>query len=228
MARLILVLAFTSACAAGFGAPGPGAAGVIRVNGPGAYVEPGCTGWCKVTLRDGYVRRDGPGFKFMFGSKLGVTDGSFGARDRTVGIGSEPHVDISFVPHSDRWALTATVGYVFQSLRYDDDTVSFRGVAPSASFHWGVRRRLYVHGGVGHAFGSLKVAPEAAADGVSSSAGQHRALAGVSFVFRRTPTIDFALRLEANAFFGDDVMLGTEPGHLAGSGLTVEGLLSRF
>ncbi len=222
------VAMLASACAAGFGAPGPGAAGVVRVNGPGAHVEPGCTGWCKVTLADGYVKKDGPGFKFMFGTKLGITDGKLGARARSKGIGSEPHLDVSFVPHSDRWAITASVGYVLQTLWYPDDTVGFDGVAPIASFHWGLRRRLYVHGGVGHAFGTVKVAPEAAAPGISAGAGQQRVLAGLTFVFRRTPTIDFALRLEANAYTTGEVMLGGERGSLSGWGVTFQGLLSRF
>ncbi len=224
----IAILGLLPACAAGFGAPGPGAAGIVRVKGPGTYVEPGCVGWCRAVYRDGYVKRDGPGFKVMFGTKLGVTDGSFAARAATLGTTGEPHLDVSFVPRSDRWAVTATAGYLFQTLWYDDATVSYRGLAPSVAFHWGLRRRVYVHGGLGRGFGSLVVTPDGAEDGVSAGAGQHRALAGASFVFRRTPSIDFALRVEANAYTTGEVPLGTERGALRGWGVTFQGLLSRF
>jgi hypothetical protein len=183
------------------------------------YVDPSCVGWCKAVYRDGYVKRDGPGIKFMFGTKVGVTDGKLGTRERTLGIGSEPHVDLSFVPRSDRWAVTASAGYVFQSLYYDADTVAYRGITPSATFHWGMRRRLYVHGGVGHGFGEIVVTPEGADEGMAISAGQNRALGGATFVFRRTPSIDFALRVELNAYTAGD---------MSGWGATVEGLLSRF
>ncbi len=224
----MLLLALVSACAAGYGAPGPGASNVTRVNGPGAYVDATCTGWCPVYLQNGYVRADGPGLKFMFGAKLGVTDGGFAGRERAIGIGSEPHVDLTWVSATDRWAVTATAGYVFQSLYYPDDTVSFRGFTPSASFHWGLRRRLYIHAGVGHSFGTIELAPEAADDGMTASLDQHRGLAGLTFVFRRTPTIDFALRLEANAYVSGNVTIGSESGRMSGWGLTFEGLLSRF
>jgi hypothetical protein len=216
--RAAIVLLVFAGCAAGFGAPGPGAAGVVRVNGPGVYVDPTCVGWCKAVYRDGYIKRDGPGLKFMLGTKIGVTNGKLDTRERVIGIGSEPHVDLSFVPRSDRWAITASAGYVFQSFYYDDDTVAFRGITPSATFHWGLRRRFYVHGGVGHSYGSITVTPEGADSGMSAAAGQNRALAGATFVFRRTPSIDFALRVEANAYSGD----------MSGMGVTVEGLLSRF
>ncbi|HUQ05265.1 MAG TPA: hypothetical protein VM261_22330 [Kofleriaceae bacterium] len=228
MLRTVVLIVLASGCAAGFGAPGPGAAGVIRVNGPGMYVDPGCVGWCKARYADGYVKRDGPGLKFMFGTKIGVTSGKLAARERTLGIGSEPHVDLSFVPRSDRWAITATAGYVFQSLTYDADTVAYRGFTPSATLHWGVRRRLYVHGGVGHSFGSIAVTPEGTDDGMSAGAGQHRALAGATLVFRRTPMIDFALRVEANAYTTGEVALGADDGALSGWGVTCQGLLSRF
>lgn len=227
MLPLVLV-ALAPACAAGFGAPGPGAAGIVRVNGPGMYVEPGCVGWCRAVYRDGYVKRDGPGFKVMFGTRLGVIDGTFAGRPSALGMTGEPHMDLSFVPRGDRWAITATAGYLFQTLSYDDATVAYRGVTPSATFHWGLRRRVYVHGGIGHGLGAIVVTPDGADDGMSTGAGQHRALAGATFVFRRTPMIDFALRVEASAYTTGDVTLGTDRGALRGWGVTFQGLLSRF
>lgn len=215
-------------CAAGFGAPGPGAAGVVRVNGPGVYVDPTCVGWCPAVYRDGYVRRDGPGLKAAVGVRLGVVDGWFAARPATVGPAGEPHVDVTWVPRSDRWAMTATVGYLFQSLAYDDATIAYRGVTPSATFHWGVRRRLSVHAGLGHAFGTVAVTPDGADAATTAGAGQHRALVGATVVFRRTPTIDVALRLEASAFTTGEVAIGAERGGVHGWGVSVEGVVSRF
>jgi hypothetical protein len=229
MRRLLACVSLSlAACAAGYGAPGPGASRITRVHGPSVYTDPFCYGWCKVYLDPGFIHKDGPGLKFMFGAKLGASHGAFAGRERALGIGSEPHIDLTWVPKSDRWAVTATVGWVFQTLFYEHDVVQYSGVAPSASFHYGLRRRLYVHAGLGRHLGTLEVAPEAASDGMTASAGVSRVLGGMTFVFRRTPSIDFALRVEASAYASDEVTIGPERGRFTGWGLTFEGLLSSF
>ncbi|MBK9032864.1 MAG: hypothetical protein IPL61_16595 [Myxococcales bacterium] len=215
-------------CAGGIGAPGPGGAGVIRVRGPGAVVEPGCVGWCRVSLRDGVIRRDGPGLKVTFGARIGVVHGALGARGAVLGLAGEPHLDVGWVPVSDRWALTASLGYVFQTLPYGDDTVAYRGVAPSLRAAWGLRRRLAVHAGVGAARGAITVTPDADAPAMTAAASQARALAGATLVLRRTPSIDLALRVEASAFASGQVAVGGERGRLAGWGVTSQLVVSSF
>ncbi len=223
-----VALAALAGCAAGLGAPGPGAAGVIRVRGPGAYVEPGCVGWCRVSLRDGLIRRDGPGLKVAVGARLGVVRGALGDRGATVGLAGEPHLDLGFVPVSDRWALTASLGYAFQSLPYDDATIAYRGVAPSLRFAWGLRRRLAVHAGGGYGFGTVTATPEVGGASMSADAGQARVLAGAAVVIRRTPSIDLTLRLEASAFTTGEVAVGADRGRLTGSGVSAELVVSGF
>ena len=223
-----VALTALAGCAAGFGAPGPGAAGVIRVRGPGAYVEPGCVGWCRVSLRDGLIRRDGPGLKVAVGARLGVVRGALGDRGATVGLAGEPHLDLGFVPVSDRWALTASLGYAFQSLPYDDATIAYRGVAPSLRFAWGLRRRLAIHAGVGATLGTITATPDAGGASTSADAHQPRALAGASLVLRRTPSIDLTLRVEATAFTTTEVTVGAAPGRLAGSGVSAELVVASF
>lgn len=215
-------------CAAGLGAPGPGAAGVIRVRGPGAYVEPGCVGWCRVSLRDGVIRRDGPGLKITVGARVGAVRGALGDRAAVLGLAGEPHLDLGFVPVSDRWALTASLGYAFQSLPYDDATIAYRGVAPSLRFAWGLRRRLAVHAGVGYAFGALTATPDAGGAAMTVDADQARALAGAALVLRRTPSIDLTLRLEAAAFATGELAVGADRGRLTGSGVSAELVVSAF
>lgn len=223
-----VALTALAGCAAGFGAPGPGAAGVIRVRGPGAYVEPGCVGWCRASLRDGLIRRDGPGLKVAVGARLGVVRGALGDRGATVGLAGEPHLDLGFVPVSDRWALTASLGYAVQSLPYDDATIAYRGVAPSLRFAWGLRRRLAVHAGVGATLGAITVTPDAGGAAMSVDAAQPRALVGAALVLRRTPSIDLTLRVEAAGFTTREVAVGGEHGRLTGWGVSGELVVASF
>jgi hypothetical protein len=225
----VVALALAPGCAAAVGAPGPGGSGLERVRGPSTYVDdPDGDGYGYVHYDPGFVHVADGGVSFVFGAKIGVTRAGFGARDAVTGLGSEPHLDLTYVPRSDRWALTGTLGWVFQTLTYDDDVVKFSGFAPSVTMAVAVRRRFYVHAGGGGGIGNVSVTPEGDDYGTSARAYELRGLGGFTFVFRRTPNIDMAFRLEGNLYRSTEVMIEGERGAMSGYGATFEMILSGF
>jgi hypothetical protein len=228
MRRMALAALLLTGCAAAVGAPGPGGSGVIRRHGPSTYVEPINESYGYVHYDPGYVHTAGGGISFVFGAKLGATRGSLGGRRAAFGLGSEPHADFVYVPKSDRWSATLGLGWVFQTIYGDSDNVEFNGFAPSVTVQVGLWRRLYVHAGAGVALGSISVVPDGGGDSPSADATELRALAGFTFVFRRTPMVDLALRFEGNAYTSQSVMVGGESGKLSGLGATFEIVMSYF
>lgn len=225
----MIALWAAAGCAGSFWAAGPGGSGVQRKASDGFVVTGGGYGYVTGYRVPGAVHAGGGGIGMSLGTKLGATYGAFGERDRVMGIGSEPHLDLVFIPASDRWSATATAGWVFRSLYYDDaDDIAYHGFAPSLSVHYALRRRLWVHVGAGYTFGSIKIAPEVADMATSTGAGELRALGGMSWVFRRTPRLDIVLRVELNAYRSDEVTVLGETGRLQGAGVTFQAIWSTF
>lgn len=145
-------------------------------------------------------------YGIQLGLRAGAAAASAGAIDSGTALVWEPHTDI--VVASARWGVGVSAGYTNEHIFGSESggELIYSGFPFSAYGQYGLHRRIFVHAGAGRvAWGGVK---RTLPDETSADASAWRGFGGITFVFKRSSSLDLALRLEARVQRSSTVMLG--------------------
>jgi hypothetical protein len=168
--------------------------------------------------------------EIVYGAQLGARVGAVSATAGDIKSGSglavDAHADI--VVAAEKWGVGVSSGYTSDRMFGTDNGGSFfySGVPIAAYGQYGLTRRIFVHGGAARiVHGAVKrIEP----DELSVDAGAWRAFGGISFVFKRSPRTDLALRLEVRTQRSSSVMLEGMNATWSSTGLLAELIWASF
>lgn len=202
MKRAIAFASLLTGCAGGFGTYGPGMTKVNRVNKGWSPTAPGSS-WG--TYHQTSYKSGGVNGGAEVGARMGVVHATASDAKSATGLATDVHADI--VVGGDAWSASVTGGYTSDRMFDSVDSFFFSGfpVGVVGAYGW---QKIFFHAGVSRVFAaSIKNIDS----DESTDVGAWRGAAGVTFVLKRSPANDFALRFEGRLTKSSSSMLeGTE------------------
>ena len=140
----------------------------------------------------------------QLGARVGATWAKIPGESLSTGFAGDAHVDVTLA--LPKWGFGVEGGYTADRAGFGEHTWFYSGVPLVAYAQYSIVPRFFVHGGGGYVIaGSVKRIEDDTAPEVTGDANAFRAFIGSNWVFSRSSTNDFVLRVEGRGTWSEDV-----------------------
>jgi hypothetical protein len=177
----------------------PGCAGGLWGYGPGTNgLQRSGSGVDKTTGHVHSYRAEAGDTEFgtQLGARVGAAWAKLPGEALATGLAVDAHADLSLA--FPKWGVGVSGGYTADRTGFDGHTWFYSGFPIVAYGQYSLARRFFLHAGGGYVvFGSVKRIEDDSAPEAVGDANALRGLFGANWVFARSETRDFVLRVEA-------------------------------
>lgn len=154
-------------------------------------------------FREDYTSSDMQ-FGMQLGARVGATWAKLPGQALNMGLAVDAHADATLA--FPRWGLGLAAGYTGDRTAFDDHEWFYSGFPVVLYGQYLLAERFFLHAGGGRVlFGSVKRIEDDTAPEVSADADAWRGLAGANWVFSRSASNDFVLRIEGRGTWSSAV-----------------------